>query len=135
MEKKLKQDKYSIMEHCDAIENLGYTKILPEDELAMVKDELARLSIHLAEIEEVKRAGNKEWDKQIKELKGVISNAIERLKTKSEYVTEECYKFIDNEAQEVGYYNGEGDLVWERPARTDELQQTIFQIGRTGTNN
>lgn len=135
MIKKLTQDKYSIMENCDAIEDLGYTKMISEEELALLKDELVQLSIRLSELEEEKRAGNEEWNKQIKELKIVMSTAIERLKTKSEYVTEECYKFVDNEAKEVGYYNAEGDLVWERPARADELQQTIFQIGRTGTDN
>lgn len=58
------------------------------------------------------------------------------LKNKAEFVTEPCYKFVDPETREVGYYNQEGDLIESRPAYPDELQSNIFQINRkTGTNN
>ena len=61
---------------------------------------------------------------------------LDGLKKKAEFVTERCFKFIDQEAREVGYYNENGDLIESRPAYSEELQTTLFQIGRkTGTNN
>lgn len=54
---------------------------------------------------------------------------------KSEYVNELCFKFIDPQTKEVGYYNADGDLIESRPAFADELQGTIFQLNRTGTDN
>ena len=57
------------------------------------------------------------------------------IKNKAEYTTENCYKFVDMEDKMVGYYNGEGDLIDSRPAMANELQGTIFQMGRkTGTD-
>ena len=61
---------------------------------------------------------------------------LEGLKKKAEFVEENCYKFIDQEAREVGYYNENGDLIEARPAYSDEMQTTLFQVGRkTGTND
>ena len=58
------------------------------------------------------------------------------IKEKAVYAKEECFKFIEQEEKMVGYYNAQGDLIESRPATSDELQGTIFQIVRkTGTNN
>jgi len=57
------------------------------------------------------------------------------LKNKSKLVSERCFKFVDFETREVGFYNEDGDLIESRPAYADELQTNIFQLGQTGTNN
>lgn len=58
------------------------------------------------------------------------------LKNKSEHVTERCFKFIDLETREVGFYTESGELIESRPAYAEELQGTIFQVSRsTGTDN
>ena len=56
--------------------------------------------------------------------------ALEGLKKKAELVEEDCYKFIDEDAKEVGYYNQNGDLIESRPAYSEEIQKTIFQVLR-----
>ena len=59
-----------------------------------------------------------------------------KLKSRSEYVEEDCYKMVDVKRREVGYYNLDGYLVYKRPARKEELQKTIFQDMRmTGTED
>ncbi|MDR0384523.1 MAG: hypothetical protein LBH60_00420 [Prevotellaceae bacterium] len=52
-----------------------------------------------------------------------------------EYVREICYKFVDIDNRQTGYYNAEGDLIELRPATADELQPTLFPIRNTGTDD
>jgi len=67
-------------------------------------------------------------DKQGKRNAVTNSYIIGRLKAQG-------YK-IDAEAREVGYYNQNGDLIESRPAYSEELQTTMFQVIRkTGTDN
>lgn len=52
------------------------------------------------------------------------------IKSKSEYVKELCYKFVDQEARETGYYNKEGVLIESRPETRDEMVENIFSMTR-----
>lgn len=125
-----------LMANCNTVEEKGYMKQYTPEELARLKETLSDTSIIINDIEEEKKdvvAGFKErLDPLVKERKTII----EGLKKKAEYVTEMCYKFIDQEAREVGFYNENGDLIESRPAYGDEMQGTLFQINRkTGTND
>ena len=50
---------------------------------------------------------------------------------------EDCYKLIDQQTRQVGYYTKEGTLVYQRAARHDELQPNIFKLNpaKTGTDD
>ena len=51
-----------------------------------------------------------------------------------EEITDECFKFMDRSTRTTGYYNGNGDLVKERPMEAQEMQKTVFEdIESTGT--
>jgi hypothetical protein len=120
--------------NCDAVENLGYVKALPSEQLEELKDRLVENNIQLRDVRADKKASNKEFNDQIKQLEESNDETTKMLKEKSEYVTEPCYKFVDDEAKEVGYYNNEGVLVFSRPARPEEMQKSVFQsIRKTGT--
>lgn len=85
---------------------------------------------------EEKTAAMKDFKARLEPLTTERKKTLDGLKKKAEFVTERCFKFIDQEAREVGYYNENGDLIESRPAYSEELQTTLFQIGRkTGTNN
>ncbi len=123
-----------LRDNCNAVEDLGYTKSLSNDEIEALKDRLVENNLQLRDVRADKKAANREFNDQIKQLEGSNYEVTGKLKAKSEYVIEQCYKFVDEESREVGYYNNEGLLVYRRPARPEELQKTIFQtIGRTGT--
>lgn len=125
-----------LRDNCDAVEDLGYTKQLPNEEIEALKDRLVENNIQLRDVRADKKAANKEFNDQIKQLEESNDEVTGKLKAKSEFVTEACYKFVDNEEREVGYYNSEGLLVYSRPARPEELQKTMFQtLRRTGTDN
>ncbi len=128
------QDRIAFLrDNCDAVEDLGYVKQLKTEEIEELKDRLVENNIQLRDVRADKKAANKEFNDTIKQLEESNDEVTGKLKERSEFVTEPCYKFIDEETREVGYYNDEGVLVYSRPARPDECQRNIFKALRTGT--
>ncbi len=123
-----------LRDNSEAVEDLGYMKDIPSEEIERLKDRLVENNIQLRDVRADKKAANKEFNDQIKQLEESNDEVTGKLKARSEYVTEPCYKFVDEKAREVGYYNDEGILVYSRPARPDEMQKNIFrEIKRNGT--
>jgi hypothetical protein len=123
-----------LRDNCDAVEDLGYTKQLPSEEIEALKDRLVENNIQLRDVRADKKAANKEFNDQIKQLEESNDEVTGKLKAKSEFVTEACFKFVDTETREVGYYNREGLLVYCRPGRPEEMQKSMFSpVLRTGT--
>lgn len=130
-----------LKDNCDKVEEKGYMKPYTPEELQQRKEELANASIEIMEIEEEAKATASRYKERLKPLKEHRARMVGDIKSKSEYVKELCYKFVDQEARETGYYNKEGDLIESRPATADELQPTLFGVIRnqesqkTGTDN
>lgn len=123
-----------LRDNCDAVEDLGYTKQLSNEEIEALKDRLVENNIQLRDVRADKKAANKEFNDQIKQLEESNDEVTGKLKAKSEFVTEACFKFVDTETREVGYYNREGLLVYCRPGRPEEMQKSMFSpVLRTGT--
>ena len=113
-----------LRDNADAVEEMGYTKNIASQELDALKDQLVENSILLHDVQEEKRAVTKEFNNRIKKLSEGGAELTAKLKSRTEYVTEPCFKFVDGD--EVGYYNSEGLLVFSRPARPDEKQPQLF---------
>lgn len=130
-----------LKDNCDKVEEKGYMKPYTPEELQQRKEELANASIEIAEIEQEAKEAAAHYKGKLKPLKEIRARMVGDIKSKSEYVKELCYKFVDQEARETGYYNKEGDLIESRPATADELQTTLFGVIRnqesqkTGTDN
>lgn len=130
-----------LKDNCDKVEEKGYMKPYTPEELQQCKEELANASIEIAEIEQEAKEAAAHYKGKLKPLKETRARMVGDIKSKSEYVKELCYKFVDQEARETGYYNKEGDLIESRPATADELQITLFGVIRnqesqkTGTDN
>jgi hypothetical protein len=121
--------------NCDKVEEKGYTKYFTKEEMQELKDRLANLSVRVEEVEGEKKALESHFKPLLKDLNGQLRETVSDIRAKAKYVREQCYKFVDCEGREVGYYNADGDLVESRPATADELQLTIFPSGlKTGTN-
>jgi chromosome segregation ATPase len=121
--------------NADAIEHLGYTRSLPSEEVDSLKEQLMSVQIKIEEKQEELKEKSKELNTIIKDYKESRKKVTAKLKTRSEYIEEDCYKMVDSNRREVGYYNKEGKLVYSRPARKEELQKSIFQeIRSTGTD-
>lgn len=122
-------------DNCDKIEEVGYMKPFTPDQLLGMKDKLSSVSIEINDIECEKKAQNEIFKAQLKPLAEERSKLLGNIRNKAEHVKGECFKFVDQEAGEVGYYSPDGFLVESRPIRQEERQMTIHSIGRTGTNN
>lgn len=130
-----------LKDNCDKVEEKGYMKPYTPEELQQRKEELANASIEIAEIEQEAKEAAAHYKGRLKPLKEARANIVSNIKAKAEYVKDLCYKFVDQEARETGYYNREGDLIESRPATADEMQPTLFavrgfnQADKTGTND
>lgn len=131
-----------LRDNADAVEDLGYTKEIPSQQLDELKEQLVDTNIKLLDLRAAKKEANKGFNDQIRELEDLNEEATAKLKSRTEYVTEPCYKFVDGD--EVGYYNSDGRLVFARPARQDERQPRLFGAAdfhgdnpymHTGTDN
>jgi len=123
-------------DNADAVEKKEYMRHFTPEELLKLKEGLSETCISINDIEEELKEVKKEYKERLEPLINRKKEALEGLKKKAELVEEDCYKFIDEETREVGYYNQNGDLIESRPAYSEELQPTIFSVLRkTGTDD
>lgn len=119
--------------NCDAIEQLGYMKPFSAEQIEKFKTELSEVSITINDIEEEKKAMQQHFKAQLDPLNEERKELLTAIKQRARYQKEECYKFIDQQARMVEYFNSEGEMVSSRPMLPSEAQKTIYSIDRTGT--
>ena len=135
-EKSLEERAEFLSNTCDGTEEVSYSRVFTPGELAKQRELLTDASIKLADIEDEKKKVMDEFKEKAKPLVAQRQQSIQNLRTKSETVTELCYKFLDEETKMVGFYNKEGNLVSSRPAFPNEMQKTIFkELQREGTTD
>ncbi len=127
--------KQFLADNADGIEKKVYMRQYTPEELLKLKESLSETCIKINDIEEELKEIKKEFKERIDPLLEAKKKTLEGLKNKAELVEENCYKFVDDEAREVGFYNENGDLIESRPAYSEELQKTLFSVLRTGTND
>lgn len=120
-----------LRDNADGIEEKGYMRPFTSDQMAIKKEDLANVSIEIAEIDEEKKAANDEFKHLQKPLLDRKNILLMEIKNKAEYVKEEVFKFVDTETRVVSFYNKDGDLIEQRPAFGNELQGTILQMARS----
>jgi len=139
MEKKLlanvdPKDRIATLEDsADKVENFSYTKPFTPEQIIVFKDELSTAMIELRGIEDEFKDVKESFKARMKPLKDETKALLTDIKNKAEFITEKCFVFI--EGNEVGYYNSEGDLVYQRPLLPGEKQKTVFSVLREGTNS
>lgn len=125
-----------LADNADAVEKKEYMRHFTPEELLKKKEGLSETCISINDIEEELKEIKKEYAEKLKPLVERKKRVLGGLKKKAELVEEDCYKFIDAETREVGFYNANGDLIESRPAYSEELQTTMFQVIRkTGTED
>ena len=126
-----------LKDNCDRVEEKGYMKPYTPEQLQGNKENLAELSIRIEEIENEKKEAAAGFKAALDPLTKQRSETIRNIRQKAEYVHEICYKFIDRQERQTGYYSADGDLIELRPATADELQATLFSmpVKITGTDN
>lgn len=120
--------------NCDGREEIGYMKQFTPEEILEMKDTLSEVAIQINDLEIKRKELMDQLKEETKPLTDQKKTLLVNIKQKAEFVTENCFKFFDQDTKRVGYYNAEGMLVQERPMRADEYQLTI-KMGMTGTEN
>ncbi|MBO6117334.1 MAG: hypothetical protein J6P44_02200 [Bacteroidales bacterium] len=120
------QRKTFLKDNCDEVVEKSYYKQFTNQQMQDFKEDLADTEIQLNGIEREFEVVKSDFKGRMKPLKERKDKIVENIRMKSEFVREQCYKFIDQESKQVGFYNEDGDLIEERPAMADELQATIF---------
>lgn len=128
-----------IRDNCTKCEVKSYMKPFTADELSQIKESLVTTTIEISKVEEERQNMKAQIKAKMLPLQEKLKSLTDKAKSKSELVNETCYKFVDYENKEIGYYNAEGRLIESRPANEQELNKNIFDAIReqkkTGTND
>lgn len=125
-----------LKDSCDKIEERSYLSKYDQEETNLLRAELANVSIQLGTIQEELEEIKSDYKGKLKPLQERIDKILYNLKNGGEYIKGECYKFIDQEEERVGWYTPDGYLLEERPITHEERQKTIhMEVRRTGTDN
>jgi len=125
-----------LKDNCEKVENKGYMKPFTPEQLQGHKESLAELSMKIEETEDEKKAQTSYFTSMLKPMIEQRREMVRNIRQKAEYVNELCYKFIDRDEKQTGFYNADGDLIELRPATADELQPTLFLgVQKTGTDD
>lgn len=125
-----------LRDSCDQIEERSYTRKFEQEEINELRAELAGVSIQLHELDEELASVRADFKGKTKPLQERVGKILDELKAGGEYVKGECYKFIEPDTGEVGWYTPDGYLLESRSMKPEERQRTAFQtLRRTGTDN
>lgn len=129
MDKELFKDKNPLLrrqmleDNCAAVERITYTSPFSEEEMGERKTELANIDLDMAALEEEKKAFMQAYKDKLKPKKERKKTLLTDIKRGYEEITDECFKFMERSTRTTGYYNGNGDLVKERPMEAQEMQK------------
>jgi hypothetical protein len=118
----------------DEIIQMDYTEKLTIEELIEAKNKLALRSIEESRLCDEKKEFTDAFKVKLKPIVEEKDRLITEIKHGSRSLFGDCYKIIDYNKNQVGFYNNRGQLVYSRPSNADEKQKTIFSIKREGTN-
>lgn len=127
------QRKRFLKDNSDAVVEKSYMKAFTPEELQGHKEGLAECCMEINDIEERLRLVKAEFRESLKPLMERKTKLLENIRKKSELVTEVCYKFVNQDEKMTYFYNSEGDCIEARQCTADEMQTTIFQHLKTGT--
>jgi len=133
--KDLNERKLFLKDNCDLVENIGYMKPFSPDKIIELKETLANVSIKIDDIEGQKKMQMEVFKDRLKPLVEEKLQSLSGIRQRAEQVDELCYTFIDQAEKTVASYNELGVRVALRPAMQSELQGTVFQMLRTGSND
>lgn len=115
-------------------EKFTYQRELEIGEVQEIQNDMAQALIRIDQ-EDVKLKVHKEAHKSVvKPLKEEIRSSLQKVRTQMEEVTDEVFLLKDTEEMKMGYYSKEGRLVFERGLRPDEMNFSITEHLRKGSN-
>lgn len=120
---------------CDQIEEKEYTRKFSTNELTKKRAELSEKAIKLNNLADELADIRASYKQKMKPLEEQFAKIRDEIKSGGEYVTTECYKFVDHDEGKTAFYTPEGYKLEERDSTPEEKQRTMFQVLREGTND
>lgn len=105
-----------------------YTRNLTEDELTIVKDNLAEISIKIAELEKERKRIMDEMRSSIKDKKEELATFIDNVKFKTEHLEGVLWWVDDPETKTMYFFDDQGICVDSRPLLASEKQTKIRNL-------
>lgn len=125
-----------LRDNCEKVEEVVYNKPFTQQDLERRRVDLENVSIAISDLNQQKKEYLDSFKEEMSPLAKSHAKAVSELKAKTVQVTENCFKFLDEESRTVGFYNSEGLLVYSRPAYREELNRSIMmEARRTGTDD
>lgn len=122
----LERERY-LKDTAEKTEVFSYFKELDETERIAMLEESSRVSNEILDLQEAKRAAQKEYSTAIKALKIANVELLTDLKRNNKNITETVYLLKDDENERMNYLNWEGKQVYARPLQPGEKQLRIFK--------
>lgn len=107
-------------------EKITYVRHLTDAEIEAESKKLADAVTKRARVEEEKREVMKDYNGRIEDLKVKAETISETLLNGTKEENARCFKFVNIDTREVGYYNEFGELVKTRPAMDQDMQLDMF---------
>jgi hypothetical protein len=126
-------DNNNVRTMADKFEEFSYSRKFNPEELRELKEELAGRSIKVKDLKNEAKQVAKQYKEEIKPLEDERSELIDKIKAKTEIVTENCAVMFDHELRVALYYSpSTGDEVYRRPLTGAEMQLSL-KLPKTGT--
>lgn len=109
----------------DKVEIFSYPRELSIGEIQELQSNLSQDMIFVDKQDQELKVAKEIFKAATKPIKQQIAKNLQLIRTQVEEVSEEVYLLKDIEEGKMGYYSKEGNLVFERNLRQDEMQYSI----------
>lgn len=108
-----------------------YFREATKSELNEARHRITDLAIELSKLDQRRKDILAELKEEREPVAKDYKDTLSLLRLKGRQVKEDLFKYIDQEAGEVGFYNGAGQLISQRRAFPDERQTRIRSISNS----
>ena len=131
----MEQREQILRDNCDQIVERSYTRKFSAQELNQRRAEACDVANQIHELDERKANAMAQFKSERKPLEERYGKLLDEVKQRGEFCTGDCYKFVDPDEGNAGFYDPNGYLVEERPMTPEEKQRTLFQAIRHNGND
>ena len=109
----------------DKVEIFSFPRELSNGEIQELQSKLSQNMIFVDKEEQILKVAKEIFKSAVKPVKQQMAKDLTMIRTQVEEVTEEVYLLKDVAENKMGYYSKDGNLVFERTLRPEEMQFSI----------
>jgi hypothetical protein len=118
------------------IEKFSYARELENAEIQELQSDLAQKMITVDQEDQKLKVYKEVYKAVVKPIKQQMAADLQKIRTGMEEINDDVFLIKDLEENKMAYYSKEGNLVFERNLKPEEMQYSIsdFNNRKTGTN-